>query len=45
LAEFSLLSAVLLIGVLSLMHFAPDMLGAITIYLRGFYVVLGYPLG
>ncbi|MET0402719.1 MAG: hypothetical protein ABW123_09960 [Cystobacter sp.] len=45
LTEFSLLSAALLVGGLSLMHFAPDMLGALTIYIRGFYVILGYPLG
>ena len=26
-------------------HYAPDLLEAITIYVRGFYVVLGYPMG
>ncbi|OJH40867.1 hypothetical protein [Cystobacter ferrugineus] len=45
LTEFTLLSAALLVGTLSIIHFAPDMLGALTIYLRGFYVILGYPLG
>ncbi len=45
LTEFTLLSAALLVGTLSIIHFAPDMLGAFTIYLRGFYVILGYPLG
>jgi hypothetical protein len=44
-AEFSLLSAALLVGGMSIMHFAPDMLGAFTIYIRGFYVILGFPLG
>jgi hypothetical protein len=45
LTEFSLLSMALLVGLLSIMHFTPDMLGAFTIYIRGFYVILGYPLG
>jgi hypothetical protein len=44
-AEFSILSVALLVGALSIMHFAPDMLGAFTIYVRGFYVILGFPLG
>lgn len=43
--EFALLSSVLLMGTLSIMHFAPDMLGAFTIYVRGFYIILGMPLG
>jgi hypothetical protein len=32
-------------GSLLLMQFAPDALQAFTIYLHGFYVVLGYPIG
>lgn len=43
--EFTLvLMSLLLIG-LGIDTFAPDMLAAFTIYVRGFYVVLGYPLG
>lgn len=29
----------------TLVMFAPDALGAITIYVNGFYLVLGLPLG
>ncbi len=45
LTEFTLLSAALLLAGGGIMFFAPDMLGVITIYLRGFYVILGFPLG
>ncbi|ATB41764.1 hypothetical protein CYFUS_007234 [Cystobacter fuscus] len=45
LTEFTLLSAALLVMGGGLMHFAPDMLDVITIYIRGFYVILGFPLG
>jgi uncharacterized protein (UPF0333 family) len=44
-AEFSLLLMALLIMGGGIVSFAPDMLAAFTIYVRGFYVVLGYPLG
>jgi hypothetical protein len=43
--EFSILLMSLLIGGVALSTFAPDMLAAFTIYVRGFYVVLGYPIG
>ncbi len=45
LAEFSLLLMALLIGLYSIATFAPDMFAGFTIYVRGFYLVLGYPLG
>ncbi len=45
LTEFTILSMALLMIGGGIMHFAPDMLGVITIYLRGFYVILGFPLG
>jgi len=45
LTEFTLLSMALLVIGGGIMHFMPDMLGVITIYLRGFYVILGFPLG
>ncbi|NTX06395.1 hypothetical protein HUA74_30470 [Myxococcus sp. CA051A] len=45
LTEFSLLLAALIVGTLGLSAFAPDIFAVYTIYVRGFYVVLGYPLG
>ncbi|MFY2562637.1 hypothetical protein ACN469_33905 [Corallococcus terminator] len=45
LAEMSLLMMGLIVGTMGLYTFAPDILAAYTIYVRGFYVVLGYPLG
>ncbi len=45
LAEFSLLLMALLLGVAGIATFAPDMFAGFTIYIRGFYLVLGYPLG
>jgi hypothetical protein len=45
LTEFTLLLMVLLIGVMGITTFAPDMFAAFTIYIRGFYLVLGYPMG
>jgi hypothetical protein len=44
-AEFSLLLMVLMLGVLGITTFAPDMFAAFTMYVCGFYIVLGYPLG
>ncbi|MFP2960680.1 hypothetical protein ACLEPN_23385 [Myxococcus sp. 1LA] len=44
-AEFSLLLMALLIIGGGIATFAPDMFAAFTIYVRGFYLVLGYPLG
>ncbi|WP_224245585.1 hypothetical protein [Hyalangium gracile] len=44
-AEFSIILMSLLVGGVALSTFAPDMLAAYTIYVRGFYVVLGYPIG
>ncbi|MCY1017182.1 hypothetical protein [Pyxidicoccus sp. MSG2] len=44
-AEFSLLLMALLVLMGGIASFAPDMLAAFTIYVRGFYIVLGYPLG
>lgn len=44
-AEFSILLMSLLIGGVALSTWAPDMLAAFTVYVRGFYVVLGYPIG
>jgi hypothetical protein len=29
----------------TLLRFYPDSLAAFTVYIRGFYIVLGYPLG
>ena len=43
--EFVTLTTALLLGVGSILVFAPDMLAAFTLYVRGFYVILGYPLG
>ncbi|QDE66239.1 MULTISPECIES: hypothetical protein [Myxococcus] len=45
LAEFSLLLMALLVIGGGIASFAPDMFAAFTIYVRGFYLVLGYPLG
>ena len=43
--EVALLTSVLLIGIGGLMVFAPDALQAFTIYIQGFYLILGLPLG
>ena len=43
--ESAVLYSALLVGASSLMFFLPDMLAAITIYLNGFYLILGYPIG
>ena len=43
--EALLLSGLLLVGGYSLMAWAPEMLGGITTYVFGIYVVLGYPIG
>lgn len=40
-----ILSGLLLATAFPLVKWAPDMLEALTIYVRGFYVVLGYPIG
>ncbi|WP_338871017.1 hypothetical protein [Myxococcus stipitatus] len=45
LTELSLLMAALILATMGIATFAPDMFAAYTIYVRGFYVVLGYPLG
>ncbi|RKH66242.1 hypothetical protein [Corallococcus aberystwythensis] len=44
-AEFTILLMALMSGVLAITQFAPDMFAALTIYIRGFYCVLGYPFG
>ena len=44
-AEMMLLTSALLLGTGGIMTFAPDMLAAITIYIRGYWVVLGFPFG
>lgn len=48
-AESSLIMAALVgaIGVtgVTLLRFYPDSLAAFSIYVRGFYIILGYPLG
>ncbi len=43
--EFTLLLMSLLLIGFGIDAFAPDMFAAFTIYVRGFYLVLGYPLG
>ncbi|XXF80590.1 hypothetical protein P2318_12820 [Myxococcaceae bacterium GXIMD 01537] len=43
--EYVSLTAALLIGTVSLVTFAPDSVAALTIYIRGFYLVLAMPLG
>ncbi|MGI5862753.1 MAG: hypothetical protein ACOX6T_11945 [Myxococcales bacterium] len=43
--ETAVLVSALLVGTGSIMFFLPDMLAAFTIYIQGFYLVLGYPLG
>jgi hypothetical protein len=43
--EYVTLTAGLLLGAFSLMTFAPDSVRALTIYIQGFYLVLGLPLG
>ncbi|WP_226994026.1 hypothetical protein [Myxococcus hansupus] len=44
-AEFSMLLFALIIFMGGIATFAPDMFAGFTIYVRGFYLVLGYPLG
>lgn len=36
---------ILAVGTVGISAFAPDMFSAFTIYMRGFYLVLGYPMG
>ncbi|HCF59133.1 MAG TPA: hypothetical protein DFS52_14215 [Myxococcales bacterium] len=43
--ETAVLVSALLVGAGSIMFFLPDMLAAFTIYIQGFYLVLGYPIG
>ncbi|MEN9799190.1 MAG: hypothetical protein RL653_2886 [Pseudomonadota bacterium] len=43
--EMVLLTSALLLGVGGIATFAPDMMAVITIYMRGFWVVLGLPFG
>ncbi|TQF15318.1 hypothetical protein FJV41_14215 [Myxococcus llanfairpwllgwyngyllgogerychwyrndrobwllllantysiliogogogochensis] len=45
LTEISLLMMALFVGGLGITTFAPDIFSAFTMYVCGFYVVLGYPLG
>ncbi|MCE9673054.1 hypothetical protein LY474_35135 [Myxococcus stipitatus] len=45
LAEFSLLLMALVMMGMGITTFAPDTLAAFTMYVNGFYIVLGYPLG
>jgi hypothetical protein len=40
-----LLTSALLLGVGGVTTFAPDMLAAFTIYMRGFWIILGLPFG
>jgi hypothetical protein len=44
-AEFTLLLMAFMFGTLAITTFAPDMFAALTIYIRGYYCVLGYPFG
>ncbi|CAM4188120.1 hypothetical protein [Corallococcus exiguus] len=44
-AEFTVLLMVFILTGVSITTFAPDMFAALTIYIRGFYCVLGYPFG
>ncbi|WP_253999743.1 hypothetical protein [Myxococcus qinghaiensis] len=44
-AEFSLLLLGLLVSGSAFLAFAPDLLAIFTVYVAGFYLVLGYPLG
>ena len=44
-AELMLLTSALLLGVGGVATFAPDMLAAITIYMRGFWIILALPFG
>lgn len=44
-SETAILTAGVLLGVGSIASFAPDMFAAFTIYIRGFYLILGFPLG
>jgi hypothetical protein len=43
--EYVTLMAALLLTGIGLTSFAPDMMAAFTIYIRGFYLVLGMPIG
>ncbi|MFP2910519.1 hypothetical protein ACLESD_36870 [Pyxidicoccus sp. 3LFB2] len=43
--EFTLLLMSLLLIGFGISTFAPDMFSAFTMYVCGFYIVLGYPLG
>lgn len=36
---------ILAVGTLGITTFAPDMFAAFTIYMRGFYLILGFPMG
>jgi len=45
LTELALLMGVLILGTMGIGTFAPDMLAVFTLYVRGFYTVLGYPVG
>ncbi|MCP3102131.1 hypothetical protein LZ198_25000 [Myxococcus sp. K15C18031901] len=44
-AEFSLLLMSMMLLGFGVSSFAPDMLAVFTMYVGGFYIVLGYPLG
>ncbi|MFP2902867.1 hypothetical protein [Corallococcus sp. 4LFB] len=44
-AEFTILLMALMFGLGAITTFAPEMFAALTIYIRGFYCVLGYPFG
>jgi hypothetical protein len=43
--EYVALTAALLVTGVGIMAFAPDMMAAFTIYIRGFYLILGLPIG
>ncbi len=43
--EYVTLTSALLLGGVGLMAFAPDSVQALTIYIQGFYLILGLPLG
>lgn len=44
-SEYAVLTAALLVSGVGIMAFAPDMMAAFTIYIRGFYLILGLPIG
>lgn len=48
-SESSLILAALLGGIgitgVTLLRFYPDSLAAFSVYVRGFYIILGYPVG